>query len=254
MAIVLNEYGWARDMIASRDLGKKPYETLCRVARYYSDIYHYSKKETRKMLDKFLIECEPTASLPKWSDTMDYAVANALKRKAVDIDFVPVTKAELDIIDGLDGKPLRRLAFTLLCLAKYWNVVNPDSGYWVNTKDSEIMKMANISTSIKRQSELYHILYEKGLIRFSKKVDNTNVQVCFVKAGAPALKVTDFRNLGWQYLKYLGEPYFVCENCGITVKYNDPKGGRQQKYCKDCAVKIKTQQNVNAVMRHRRYG
>ena len=77
MTIVLNEHEWARDMIESRSLGAKPFETLSRVAKYYID-KDYSKKGVRGMLDTFLLQCEPTASLPKWSETLDYAVARAL--------------------------------------------------------------------------------------------------------------------------------------------------------------------------------
>lgn len=51
--IVLNENDWAVEMIQSRSLGRKPYETLCRVAKYYIDKKGYSKKEVRKTMDDF---------------------------------------------------------------------------------------------------------------------------------------------------------------------------------------------------------
>ena len=250
MTIVLNEHEWARDMIESRSLGAKPFETLSRVAKYYID-KDYSKKEVRGMLDTFLLQCEPTASLPKWSETLDYAVARALKYDAIKIDGIEITKPEMERIDALEGKQIRRLAFTLLCLAKYWDVVNPQGDHWVNSKDSEIMRMANINTSIKRQSLMYFNLNEAGMVQFSKKVDNTNVRVCFITPGETAMVVTDFRNLGYQYLKYHGEPYFECQNCGITTKLNDPVKGFKQKYCKECAVEVAMKQRVNSVMRQR---
>jgi len=100
---------------------------------------------------------------------------------------------------------------------------------------------------------MYATLRDTGLIQFSKKVDNTNVRVCFAEDGDVAMTITDLRNLGYQYLKYHGEPYFECTNCGITVKIDEPTKGRKQKYCKECAVEIKTKQNVNAVMRHRKH-
>ena len=250
MTIVLNEHEWAKEMISSRSLGKKPFETLSRVAKYYID-NHYSKKEVRKMLDTFLIQCDPTASLPKWSSTIDYALDRALKYDAIKIDYIEITGTEMETINALDGRQIRRLAFTLLCLSKYWNIVNPYNDNWVNSNDSDIMRMANINTSIKRQSLLYHTLGDAGLIQFSKKVDNTNVRVLFQADGEPAMKISDFRNLGYQYLKYCGEPYFECQNCGITVKIDNPKSGRRQKYCKACAIEVATRQNVNSVMKYR---
>ena len=251
--IVLNEHAWAEEMIASRSLGKKPFETMTRVARYYID-NGIPKQETRKLLDSFLIQCDPTASVPKWSATLDRALAVSLKYPAVDIKSIPVTEAEMRTIEGVEGRQAQRLAFALLCLSKYWDAITSGSGHWVNNKDSEIMHLANINTSIRRQGQMYHALNESGLIQFSRKVDNTNVRVCFVSDGTPVLQVHDFRNLGYQYMKYHGEPYFECCNCGITTKLDHTypeHRGQKQKYCKSCAAKIRMQQNINSVMRLR---
>lgn len=249
MTIVLNEYEWAQEKIKERSLGTKPFETLSRVAKYYID-NDYPKREVRNMLDNFLLQCEPTASLPKWSDTLDYAVARALKYDAIKIECLEISNPEIETIRKLEGKQIQRLAFTLLCLSKYWDIINPHGDHWVNSKDSDIMRMANINTSIRRQSAMYHTLNELGLIQFSKKIDNTNVRVCFAAPGDTAIVITDFRNLGYQYLRHQGEPYFECQNCGVTVKL-ESKVGRKQKYCKECAVKIHMRQTVNSVMRQR---
>ena len=98
---------------------------------------------------------------------------------------------------------------------------------------------------------MYWTLREADMIQFSKKVDNTNVRVCFKEDGEVVLRITDFRNLGYQYLMYHGEPYFECENCGLVVKINEPKKGRKQKYCNSCAAEVKMRQNVNYAMRRR---
>ena len=250
MTIVLNENDWAEDMIKAQSLGKKPFETLCRVARYYID-KGISKSKTRKLLDTFLLQCEPTASIPKWADTLDAALSRALKYEAVAIESIDITSPEMKRIDVLNGKQIRRLAFTLLCLSKYWDAVNPNTNHWVNNKDSDIMRLANINTSIKRQSAMYHELQQNGMLQFSRKVDNTSVRVLFAQQGDCVMKITDFRNLGYQYLRYHGEPYFECSNCGITTKYTNPEKGRRQKYCKACAVEVATQQSVNSIMRMR---
>ena len=254
MSIVLNEHYYAEQAIQTRSLGKKPSETLSRVARYYIDSCDSANKKTiRSKLDLFLLQCDSTASIPKWSKMLDFATDWAFKHEAIQIDSIIITKPEMDKIDSLDGKQIRRLAFVLLCLSKYWNIVNSQNDNWVNSKDNEIMAFANINTSIRRQCAMYATLRDTGLIQFSKKVDNTNVRVCFAEDGDVAMTITDLRNLGYQYLKYHGEPYFECTNCGITVKIDEPARGRKQKYCKECAVEIKTKQNVNAVMRHRKH-
>lgn len=248
MSIVLDEHKWAEQMIEQHTLGKKPFETLTRVSRYYLD-KGKSKKEVRNIMDSFLIQCDPTASIPKWSGIIDNAMSLASKYEAVSAKYISVSDKEIEKIKSLSGKQLQRLAFTLLCLAKYWDIISRSKDHWVNSKDSEIMQLANINTSIKRQSAMYYTLNELGMIRFSRKVDNTNVRVCFIEDGETVIRVSDFRNLGYQYLKYLGEPYFECANCGIVTKYNDPRNRRKQKYCKSCAAEIAIKQRIDSVMR-----
>lgn len=250
MSIVLNEKDWVEKMIANHDLGKKPIETLSSVSKYYRS-KDYSKREVRKMLDIFLMQCDPNISLVQWAETLDKIAKGSDRFGLIKVEEVIITVPELARIEQLSGKQVKRLAFTLLCVAKYWNQVSKSNNSWVNTADKEIMQMANINTSIKRQSMMYNELRTAGFIRFSKKIDNLNVQVLFEEPGAAAIHIQDFRNLGHQYLRYYGEPYFECSNCGITTKMQEPKRGRTQKYCPNCASEIKMQQIVNSVMQHR---
>lgn len=250
MSIVLNEYEWAEEAISVRDLGNKPIETLIRVAKYYL-ANGYSKEDARRMTEEFLTRCDPNASVVIWSQRLDYVMSRAVKCPIIRIDFIPVTEAELAMIAGVPKRQTARLAFTLLCVSKYWDMVNPNNNHWVNERDSDLMRMANVNTSIRRQSAMFSELKELGLIKFSNRVDNLNVQVLFTDSESPhALAVTDLRNLGYRYLKYLGEPYIECTCCGLVVR-SDAKTGRKKKYCNVCAARKKIEQDVNAVMKMR---
>lgn len=266
MAIVLNEYEWAEKMIHDRSLGTRPTETLSRVAKYYYE-NQYSKREIRKLLDQFLVSCDPDASLFNWSATLDKITKNAGKYELIQIDNIPVTEAELNTISTLGTIQEQKLAFTLLCASKYWDKISDRNNHWVNTPDKEIFSMANISISSTRQDLLYGKLLDAGFIRLSKKIDNLNMQVIFGDESSEDSKmlITDFRNLGYQYMRYLGGPYFECVNCGIITKmvehrrYQTKRGdcyhggrGRKQKYCPACAAEIRLKQNIDAVMRRRK--
>lgn len=251
MSIVLNEYEWAEQMIARHELGRKPVETLNRVAKYYLE-NNYSKRETRQLLDAFLSSCDPASSPAQWAETLDRITRNAGRFPLVRLDGICIFKGELEKIGSLPGNQIKRLAFALLCVAKYWDAARESNNHWVNTSDKEVMQMANINTSIKRQSLMFAQLKERGFIRFSKKVDNLNVQVAFMdENGEIGLNIQDFRNLGYQYMQYCGGPYFQCANCGLTVKLQEPSRGRRQKYCPGCAVEIHTRQKVDSAMRRR---
>lgn len=267
MAIVLNEYEWAERMIADRKLGNKPVETLSRVAKYYFE-NKYSKREVRKLLDQFLMQCNPDASLVHWSETLDKIVRSAQRYPLIQIDHIYISENELEKISALDSRQLRRLAFTMICVVKYWNIISPNNNCWLNTSDKEIFQMANINVSSKQHDLMYGALREAGFIRLSKRIDNLNVQVLFVDPeyhdDERGFFVRDFRNLGYQYMRYCGEPFYECQNCGIVVRHKsvpvvkDPRrgscsrvGGRPPKYCPACAAEIRIKQNVNAVMKHR---
>lgn len=248
MSIILDEYEWVKEAMQRRELGRKPSETLGRVAKYYIE-NKYSKKETRRMLDIFLMQCDPDASLAYWSDALDKMVQSAHKYPLIRLEGVGVSATELEHIGELKSRQIRRLAFTLLCVAKYWNSVSANNNGWVNTADKDLMAMANVSTSIQRQSAMFGTLRELGYIKFSKKIDNLNVQVKFIDDGDPVLFVRDFRNLGYQYLKFYDEAFYECANCGITEKIRNPGKGRTPKYCAQCAMEIQTKQRVEYVSR-----
>jgi hypothetical protein len=251
MSLIMDEVELTERMLREHDLGAKPYETLDRVARYYWS-NKYSKREIRQLLDNFMLQCDPDVQLPKWADLLDKLTKNAHKYPLIRLDGVTVTKPEMEVIDALRTGQLRRLAFTLLCVSKYWDAVSPNNNHWVNTSDKEVLQMANISTSIKRQCALYGMLRKEGLLKFSKKIDNLNVQVLFGCEGEQAMYIQDFRSLGYQYLMKHGGDFFQCVNCGNPAKLRDPKHGRNQKYCAYCAAEIKTRQNVDSVMRTRK--
>jgi hypothetical protein len=251
MSIVLNEKEWAENAIANRQLGRKPVVTLGRVIRYFTQIEGYKKHEVRKKIEEFLLQCDPNIILVKWASMLDSLVKGADRYPLIEVDGIDIAEEELSVVDSLESRQPKRLAFTLLCVAKYWNSAQPMNNGWVNTADKEIMKMANINTSIRRQSMMLHSMKESGLIGFSRKVDNLNIQVLFMSSdGRPFIHISDFRNIGNQYMMRCGEPYIQCSQCGITIK----KRNNSHKYCTDCASEMYIRKSVESVMRQRTIG
>lgn len=248
MSIVLNEREWAQVAISERQLGKRPSETLARIAKYYYQVDGYKKSEIRGKLEDFLLQCDPNVILQKWSDTLDRAVRGCGKYKLIEVDGVDVTEQEMSVIKSLEGKQLQRLAFTMLCVAKYWNAASQSNSGWVNTADKDLMALANINTSIQRQSQFMYQLRELGLIRYSHRVDSLNVQVTFISDDSkPVVRITDFRNIGNQYQLLCGGNYIQCKECGLTVR----RTGTAHKYCSECAMELYIKKSVESVMRSR---
>lgn len=246
MSIILNEREWAMEAINSHQLGKKPIETLGRVARYYHQVEKYRKKELISKLEAFMLQCDPEVILVKWADAIERAAMMSDRLPLIELDGVNVTYKELQAVQSLDGVQLQRLAFTLLCAAKYWNAVNEKNNDWANIDDKDLMSMANINTSANRQSAMLRKLRDAGLIRFSKKVNSLNVQVSFIDNDhKSAIYITDFRNLGNQYMIYIGEPYIQCSLCGLAIRSR----GHGHKYCPDCATEMYVRKSAESATR-----
>lgn len=253
MNIVLDEREYAENVLQSHNLGPKPTEALTRVARYYLSFDGAKKSDARQAVEEFMLRCDPNINLVKWQEALDHIMRNAAKHDLINIDSVPITQKELDVCGSLPGdtkrtdllmykgtsnKPLQRLLFTLICLAKYFDAVSSKNNGWVNRPDKEIFKLANVLTSVKRQSLMLNDLLRLGCIGFSRKVDNVNIKVlCIDHTGEPVMQITDFRNLGYRYMMYCGEPYIECEQCGLVTR----RRKNIQKYCPDCAIDVDRQ-------------
>ena len=162
-----------------------------------------------------------------------------------EIDYICITQSELDEISKLQNIKYEKLLFTMLCYAKLYNTISEINNGWVNTDIREIYRIARVTVKYKNDKFLYLNDIEKtGLISFSSKNDNLNLKVNFIDMdGDPILEISDFRELGYEYLIYLGEGDFIrCQCCEKLVKKKSKKDF-STKYCKDCAKHIKNEQN-----------
>lgn len=234
--IILNEEVVAREYVENPTMNNNnPIDTLTLVARYYLG-EGYSNKIVHQLLGTYILRCDSLASIPRWDNAIESAIRRASKRPLLKIDSIPISKTELEKVTSTGSRLASRLVFTLLCLSKYWNIVRDSNTYWVNTPDREIMRLANINISIKYESDIYRKLKELGLIEYSRKINVTHVRVTFADEETPVLQIEDFRNLGFQYQRYMGEPYKECALCGELFPVPKRQKGMPRKYCKSCAV------------------
>lgn len=239
--IILNEKEYIESVLTERDLGRKPSQTLSLAARLYHE-NGYEKNMIRPLLEELILRADPNASLVKWSNSIDWALKYS-EKELVKIDSVPITQMEINICKSANTKQKQRVMFTLFCLAKFGHMVNPKNTGWVNVKDSTIFSLANVVTSVRRQSLMLNELMQDGYLAFAKNIDSTSMKVLFMDlTSPPAIQVDDFRNLGNQYNMLMGEPYFKCECCGLVVR----RKTNNQKYCKDCGKEMNIQKTACA--------
>lgn len=234
--ILLNEKEYAEQCLRNNDIGKNPYDTIVILSKYYYHVKDYKPKKIKVLLKEFLELTYPRYSVDKqdWIDTIEGLANVAHSKELFESDGVWVTNNELEKIKELNNTPLEKLAFTLLCLAKYYNQRNSSDNNWVYTEIKEIFEMAGISCSRKLRARKIGTLIRKGYIRYAVPIGNLNIQVLFADDdNDKRLLINDFRTLGNEYLYYNGGNYIRCAECGKLVKNN--KYGNK-KYCSECAA------------------
>ena len=238
MVLVMNEYQLAEDILNGLPHGCSLGESMVLLAKYYKK-NGGNKRSVSAKLKKYALEHNATATETAISASVEYAVKQAWKYDIVMIEKIDVSVQEMSRIGALKSVQARKLAFTLLCIAKYWDEVSSVAEHWINSPDSYIVSSACITSSTKRQDELFKELYDAGMIDYAKRVDNLHVRVLFMESGETAVSIRDLRNLGYQYLALSGDSqWFLCENCGVTVRKAKSDFGRPQKYCKACAEEV----------------
>lgn len=244
----MNERRRAEDILSSVQETTNPIHNVYLLSRYYY-AQGMRQKEVLEKIEDYLRQF-PFLVLPKWQRTVDKIVAKAKGKGLIEIEYVGITEKELAEIAKLRKESLKKLAFTLLCIAKYFNTIRPENNSWVNTPDKDVFRMSDIRTlDCKRQQKLIRELYLLGLIGDSKVVDNVNLQVLFVDAETePVLHIYQFDDLGYQYLEYVGDPSIVhCKCCGKLIK----KTSCRKDYCDECAVEARKNSNRKASQKRR---
>lgn len=226
-------------MLETNILSKTPsYDLRCLAKYYYSQ--GYKIPDITKQLEFFLIRCNPYTNILSWDEVIKKSIRYASKHSLVEVGCVSLNDTELLLCKSQNDSIFRRLLFTLICLAKFGNAVNPQNNNWVCRSDKEIFALANIEMSAKNRHLTLHELEKTGLISFSNKINNLNIKVNCLCDGEPVLVINDFRNLGNQFLRYEGSPCIECATCGAVVK----KNSNRMKYCPDCAKEINIQKTI----------
>lgn len=232
--IILNEKEYVLDILQNENADiPKIHSFLGLYARYLFHEKKLQKEDLAKELNQFMQSRCPAYRPADWSASIEKYAAGTDKYPLCECDGIWITESELKTIAKIDNKVLERLAFTLLCLAKFRNFRNPDNDGWINYSNGEIYKMACINTTALEKDLKLNQLRKLGLIEFAKKVSNLSIRVLFLnnKEDEGKLFVSDFRKLGYEWKVYNGEKYIRCAGCGILAKNTNGK----RRYCKDCA-------------------
>lgn len=231
--IILNEKEYALKVLNEAYFGETP-STAITVAAKYLRSQGLNNRQIGDRIEEAAVKADPYMIKNNFRSVIDMFVKKSEGYNLVESSGVVITEKELSDIKLVEGDMRKKLMFTLVCLAKYGNLLSGSNNNWVNRADKEIFNLANVKVTTMRQSLLINDLWRLGFIRYSRAVDNTNINVCIVDTeGRDGVLISDFRNLGNQYMMNFKSDYIKCQDCGIVV----PKTSNAQKYCKICSGK-----------------
>ncbi len=232
MPIVLNEVKQAEYIIEKGEVGNKPTSTLFLLGKYYRQKENLDKEQTFNKLNEFMLQNYKNYNSALWENIIEDISKKANKYPLREIGHIEITQSELDKI-SVDNLKYQKLLFTMLCHAKFYNLISENNNSWINTDIKEIYRSARVTVKYRNDKFLYlNDLEQIGLISFSNKNDNLNIRVNFVDIdGETVLEIGDFRELGYEYLNYIGNGKFIrCSECDRLIR----KNGNNTHYCTEC--------------------
>lgn len=232
MPVVLNEVKQAEYIIEKGEVGNKPTSTLFLLGKYYRQKENLDKEQIFNRLNEFMQQNYKNYNSALWEDIIEDISKKANKYLLREIDHIEITQSELDKISEVDHLKYQKLLFTILCYAKLYNLISENNNSWINTDIKEIYRVARVTVKYRNDKFLYlNDLEQMGLISFSNKNDNLNIRVNFVDDGKSVLDINDFRELGYEYLNYIGNGKIIrCSECDRLIRQN----GNNTHYCTEC--------------------
>lgn len=239
MPVVLNEVKQAEYIIEKGEVGNKPTSTLFLLGKYFRQKENLNKEQTFNKLNEFMQQNYKNYNSVLWEDIIEDISKKANKYLLRELDHIDITQSELEKILEVDNLKYQKLLFTMLCYAKLYNLISENNSGWINTDIREIYRVARVTVKYKKDKFLYlNDLERTELISFSNKNDNLNIRINFVDMNnKTVITINDFRELGYEYLNYIGNGRFIrCTECKRLVRKKN-KHDYSTKYCPECSKK-----------------
>ena len=202
-----------------------------------------SKLKIKELILDTMSKCDNLFTRPKWNDYITKQINKYYKNKEkynndsklFKLDKIEIYKKELEMIDNIDDKKLKKLAFVLLVYCKINKKINNLDSNWINISLSNIFKESKITGKYEDKVLLLHNLEKLGFINNNYDGKKVSIEINYIKNnGEMVIELTNFDGVIYEYLNYIGEHWKQCCRCGKWFKIK----GSNNKYCNVCA-KIK---------------
>lgn len=208
--------------------------------RYYT-IYKSDEINSRKVKDQILNDIKNNGSFHD-NNIQDFELEKVIKsviaknkkyykdnrmyKPLKQLEYIPLYKGEFDFIQTLETEQEKKFMFTCYILARFYNTT------WVNSSETEIFKLANITKTSKEKSLFIGKLLREEKIFMSDYITSLALKLKETKQedDEEVIRVYQMQNLGNLFLAHIRPNYKQCEECGRLVRIK----GNNFHYCSKC--------------------
>ena len=236
MMMILNEEKYARDLLTGqRDDIKSIRKKIELLTRYNYHVLHKSDEDNYSSTVKWLEKHHGIFSEQSYSNIISNYIKRASKKPFYNIDYIKITKNEMDIIKSQNNLRYEKILFVLLCMAKMQKHSYEFDNGLVSYNLTELFKMARVSVPVDEREKILHYFYSEKLIGLPFKNDSKCLFVKFVDNSEEdivlELSEQDCCELAYSYLKFTDKGKITrCAKCGKLIKQSKKFG----ELCKGC--------------------
>ena len=214
--------------------------TIYKRAKYNYFIKNLTDKKNYNDIIKFITEHSEVGLTDLELYELVQQIIKSVKKSSLKlVEHVYITQSELDFISRLNDIKLEKIAFVILCLAKYHNEVSEEPDNCIYFKINEIKNMARINMNKVDFEYFYGNLYDVGALQENNSPTSIISIVNFVSTDANdsivlELSEVDYLELAYVYLSWKnnGDGYARCQKCNRLMRKGKTK---PRKYCEECA-------------------
>jgi hypothetical protein len=249
LGVILNETEIVDNILNKGNCDGNIYNAILLLIKHYHIGGNADRVDVKENIISNLEKCTNIVfKRVEWDDTISKTIDKLFRdikihkknMKLVDVDKVAITINELNKINSLENKKLKKLAFVLLVYAKISNVALDRDDGWINQSYKNIFTESKVSAKGNDKKLLLHDLYKLEYISQSYKNDSTSLKINYIdneEDSEIAFYIEDFDFVIYSYLNYMGENWKKCERCRGCFMVKNIKN-TSQKYCSMCAKEV----------------
>lgn len=231
MTIIFNEKQYAEQLLSH---GFKKFMSLydLSVLAKYLKYIGKNKKQIENDLILFCEKFNPFFNKIIYADKIRIAL-NSMKKYDIKLLVdISISQKEINTIVGVDNYKYEKILFVMLVYAKYKKQLSKKSDvgeYYVNSKFSQILKIAKVNVCKKEQDTILHSLFLMGMV---ESTFYGTYKINYVdRDGEPVISVLVDDNMVNVYKNIRGDVLVICKICGKSFKQNS----NRHSFCIECS-------------------